>query len=404
MIREAYLIDAVRTPRGRLSRPKKNFFGELSNIHPASLGAMLVNGLLERNPNVPPEKVEDVIYSTTLVMKEQATDIARNIVLASNLPVTTSGVHINRYCSGALQANQFASASIKIGDYDIVMAGGGEHMNMCAIPTEQDKEHSPYPPEMLKKYKLNSQGVAAERIAAKYKLNQNEINEFSAASQKKADIATRAGKFKNEIIPIKYKDSDGTEKVLDWDSSIKADTTAETINQLPRIFKEGGLIHAAASSGICDGCSLALWASEDQVKELGLKPRARILSTANYGVDPGEMLDGVIPGTELALKRAGLKLSDIDRFEINEAFASVPLAWMKTLKIPGEKVNVNGGAIAMGHPLGATGGILVATVLNELERENLRYGLITLCAAQGQSGTMIIERLKGGSPLADKKR
>ncbi len=392
-MREAYLIDAVRTPRGRQSKPKKNFVGELANVHPAKLGAILADALMERNPKVPAEKVEDLIYSTTTVCKEQATNIARNIVLTSNLPVTTSGVHLNRYCSGALQASAFASASIRAGDYDICLAGGGEHMNMCPINSDMDYNHMPFTVEMGKKYPLGSQGQAAEVVAAKYELNQDEINEFSVNSQKKAQAATEAGKFKNEIIPIPYKDQDGNDQILDKDTNIKPNTSVEKINALPRIFKPGGLIHAAASSGICDGSSMALWASEDSCKELGLKPRARVLSNANYGVMPKVMLDGVIPGTELALKRAGLTIDDIDRFEINEAFACVPVAWMKTLNIPEEKVNVNGGAIAMGHPLGCTGGILLATLINELERENLRYGLITLCAALGMSGTMIIERI-----------
>jgi acetyl-CoA acetyltransferase family protein len=392
-MRESYLIDSVRTARGRQSRPKKGFVGEFQNIHPATLGGKLVNALLERNPNLPAEKVEDLIYSTTTVCKEQAFDIARNIVLSSNLPQTTSGVHLNRYCSGALQASAFASASVRCGDYDAVMAGGGEHMNMCPIGSDMDFEHMPFTLEMTQKYEIGSQGQAAEIIAEKYNLSQEEINEFSVKSQQKAHVATQAGKFKNEIIPVTWIDQDGNEQVLDTDTNIKPDTKAEKINDLPRPFKEGGMIHAACSSGICDGSSVALWVSEECAREFDLKPRARIISNANYGVDPKEMLDGVIPGTELALKRAGLTLDDIDRFEINEAFACVPLSWMKTLKVPEEKVNVNGGAIAMGHPLGSTGGILLATMINELERENLRYGLITLCAAFGMSGTMIIERI-----------
>ncbi len=392
-MREAYLIDAVRTPRGRQSKPKKNFIGELANVHPATLGATLANAILERNPSVPGEKIEDLIYSTTTVCKEQATNIARNIVLSSELPPTTSGVHLNRYCSGALQASAFASASIRVGDYDVAMAGGGEHMNMCPINADMDFNHMPFTPEMGAKYPLGSQGQAAEVVAEKYELNQDEINEFSVKSQDKAHAATEAGKFKDEIIPIPYKDADGNDQVLDKDTNIKPGTTVEKINGLPRIFKPGGMIHAGSSSGICDGSSMALWVAEDVCKELDVKPRARVVSNANFGVMPKVMLDGVIPGTELALKRAGLTLDDIDRFEINEAFACVPVAWMKTLNIPEEKVNVNGGAIAMGHPLGCTGGILLATMINELERENLRYGLITLCAALGMSGTMIIERL-----------
>lgn len=393
MIREAYLIDAVRTPRGRQSKPKKNFIGELANIHPVTLGAILVNALLERNPTLPPELVEDLIYSTATNCYEQATDIARNIVLSSKLPPTTSGVMLNRYCSGALQANAFASASIRVGDYDVVMAGGGEHMNKCPINSDIDFKRPPFTPEMVKKYPLNTQGQAAEIIAEKYKLTQEEIDEFAVWSNQKAWAATRAGKFKNEIIPIPYKDAQGNEQLLTEDTHIKPDTTMEAMKSLPRPFKPGGKIHAGNSSGICDGAALALWASEDVCKKYNLKPRARVVSNANYGVMPNEMLDGVIPGTRLALKRAGLTIDDIDRFEINEAFACVPVAWMKTLGIPREKVNVNGGAVAMGHPLGSTGGILLATMINELERENLRYGLITLCAALGMSGTMIIERI-----------
>lgn len=394
LMRECYLIDAIRTPRGRLSRPKKGFWGELANVHPTTLGATLVNAILERNPNLPAEKVEDLIYATTIAIKEQAQDIARWIVLASKLPSTTSGIHLNRFCSGSLQASAFASASIRVGDYEAVLAGGGEHMNIVPLGSDRnDPDHLPITPEIRKKYNIVPQGVSAEIIAVKYGIGQDEINEFSVKSQQKAYAATEAGKFKNEIIPIPYTDPNGNSKILDRDTHIKPETTAEKINALPRPFKENGLIHAAASSGICDGASLALWVSEEMVKKYDLKPRARIVSNANWGVDPEEMLDGVIPGTRLALKRAGLTLDQIDRFEINEAFASVPLAWMKTLGVPKEKVNVNGGAIAMGHPLGATGGILLATMINELERENLRYGLITLCAAQGMSGTMIIERL-----------
>ncbi len=392
-MREAFLIDVVRTPRGRRSRPKNDFVGEFANIHPATLGATLVNALLERNPNLPPEKVEDVFYSTVMAEKEQAANMGRTVVLSSNLPVTTSGITMNRACSGALQASAFASASIRVGDYDILMAGGGEHMNMCPIDGDMDFEHLPFPAEMFEKHNMVTQGQSAEMIAEKYDLNQEEIDEFSVRSHQLAHDATEAGKFKNEIIPIPYKDKDGNEQVLDYDSNIRPDTTAEKITKLSRPFKENGLIHAAAASAIVDGCSLGIWASDAACKEYGFKPWAKILASANAGVAPDIMLDGVIPGTELALKRAGLTMDDIELIEINEAFASVPIAWMKTLNIPIEKVNVNGGAIAMGHPLGGTGGILIATLLNEMDRQDMKYGMITMCAAYGQSGTMIVERL-----------
>jgi acetyl-CoA acetyltransferase family protein len=393
-MQEAYIIDAVRTPRGRRSRPKKDFYGEFAEIHPATLGATLVNALLERNTNLVPETVEDLFYSTVIADKEQAANMGRTVVLASELPETTSGITMNRACSGALQANAFANATIKVGDYDILMAGGGEHMNMCPIDGAMDYDHLPFPQEVFDNHNLITQGQSAEMICEKYNLNQAEIDEFSVRSHELAHAATEAGKFKNEIIPIPYKDKDGNDQVLDWDSNIRQGTTVEKITALPRPFKEGGLMHAASSSAIVDGSSLLLWASGEACKKYGFKPKAKILSNANAGVHVDIMLDGVIPGTELALKKAGLTIDDIDIFEINEAFASVPVAWMNTLNIPMDKVNVNGGAIAMGHPLGATGGILMATMLNEMERQDYRYGLITMCAAYGQSGTMILERVK----------
>jgi acetyl-CoA acetyltransferase family protein len=392
-MQECYLIDAVRTPRGRQSKPKKGFVGELEKVHPVTLGALCVNALLERYPSLPSEKIEDLIYSTATVGGKQATDIARNVVLASNLPYTTSGVHINRYCSGAIQASAFANASIKVGDCDAAMAGGGEHMNACPINSDVDYKNLPFPPEMMKKYPLGNQGAAAEIIAEKYKLTQEELDEFSVWSQEKAAAAIKAGKFENEIVPIPYKDADGNEQVLKVDSNVKEGTTVEKLAKLPRPFKPGGMIHAGNASGITDGASVALWASDALCKEHDLKPRAKVLSNANFGVLPKEMLDGVIPSTELALKRAGLTKDDIDLFEINEAFACVPVAWMKELDIPKDKINVNGGAVALGHPLGSTGGILLATIVNELEKRDQKYGLITLCAALGMSHAMVIERV-----------
>lgn len=392
-MRNAYIIDAVRSPRGRRSRPHKGFSGELADIHPASLGAKLVNALLERNPSLPPEKVEDLFYSVALPEKEQGANAGRMVVLASNLPKTSSGLQLNRACSGALQTNALANASVRVGDYDILMAGGGEHMNKVPIDGTVDYERMPFPPEMFEKYTLGTQGQAAELICEKYQLNQEEIDQFSVRSHKLAHIATEAGKFKNEIVPIPVIDDKGNKMMFDRDSNIMPDSSVEKMASLKRPFKENGMIHAGASSAIVDGCSMVLWASDDACQQHKLKPRAKIIASTNWGVAPDIMLDGVIPGTELALKRAGLSVNDIDIFEINEAFACVPLAWMKALNIPEEKVNVNGGAIALGHPLGGTGGILIATMLNEMEREDYRYGLITMCAAYGQAGTLILERV-----------
>jgi acetyl-CoA acyltransferase len=377
-----------------MSRPKKNLIGELANIHPVTLSAILVDALLERNASIPPKNIEDLVFACANPMNEQGANFGRMVVLASSLPSTSSGIQINRACSGAMQAMAFANASIKVGDYDIMMAGGCEHMNKLPISGSMDPEHIPFTPEMFAKYKIGSQGEAAELVCEKYKLNQQEIDEFSVRSHQLAFAATQAGKFKNEIIPIAYKDQNGEEKILETDTNIMPDTSIEKMQKLPRPFKQDGMIHAGSSSAIVDGAGMALLASEESCKVFNLKPWARILASTNWGVNPDIMLDGVIPGTQLALKRAGLTIEDIDLFEINEAFACVPIAWMKTLGIPLEKVNINGGAIAMGHPLGGTGAILTATLLNEMERRGLKYGLITMCAAYGQAGTLIFENLR----------
>jgi acetyl-CoA acetyltransferase family protein len=393
-MRESYLIDAARTPRGRMSRPKKNLVGEFANIHPVTLSATLVNAVLKRNASIPAEKIEELIFACANPEREQGANFGRMVVLASDLPAKSSGIQINRACSGALQAMAFANASIRVGDYDMMMAGGCEHMNMLPISGTTDPAHLPFTAEIFGKYPIGTQGTAAELMCEKYKLSQLEMDEFSVRSHQLAHAATQAGKFKNEIIPIAYKDQNGEEKILDFDSNIMPDTSVEKMAKLPKPFKPDGMVHAGNSSAIVDGAGVTLWASEDSCKEFGLKPKARLLASTNWGVNPDIMLDGVIPGTELALKRAGLTLKDIDLFEINEAFACVPVAWMKTLGIPLEKVNINGGAIAMGHPLGGTGAILTATLLNEMERQGLRYGLITMCAAYGQSGTLILENLR----------
>jgi acetyl-CoA acyltransferase len=392
-MREAYIVDAVRTPRGRRSLPKKDFVGEFANIHPALLGATLVDALVERNPSLPPEKVEDLFYGLVIAFYEQAANMGRTIVLMSKLPVTTSGITMNRACSSGMQAHAFANASIRAGDYEVLMAGGGEHLTMCPIDGVWDAEHLPFPAEMFDKHNVVTQGISAEMIVDKYNISREAIDEFGVRSHKLAHEATKAGKFKNEIIPIAYTDRDGNEKVLDHDSAIRPDTTLEKVRNMPPAFVEGGKIHAAASSSVVDGNGMALWASEDACKEYGLKPWFRILASTNAGVEMDVMLDGVIPGTELALKRAGLTVEDIDLFEINEAFACVPIAWMNELNIPLEKVNVNGGAIAMGHPLGGTAGILMATLFNEMERQDKQFGLLTMCAAYGQAGTIIFERV-----------
>jgi acetyl-CoA acyltransferase len=231
-MREAYVVDAVRTPRGRRSVPKKDFVGEFANTHPALLGAALADALLERNPSMPPEMVEDLFYGVVIADKEQAANMGRTIVLMSDkLPITTSGITMNRACSSGMQAHAFANASIKVGDYDVLMAGGGEHMNMCPIDGDWDLEHMPFPAEMFEKHNVVMQGVSAEMIAEKYNISQEAIDEFGVRSHQLAHAATQAGKFKNEIIPITYKDRDGNEQVLDYDSNIRPETTLEKVKK-----------------------------------------------------------------------------------------------------------------------------------------------------------------------------
>ncbi|MBI5947345.1 MAG: thiolase family protein [Chloroflexi bacterium] len=394
-MREALIIDAIRTPLGRRG-------GVLSKEHPINTSALLLQELVKRN-NFDPEVVDDVIYGCVSEVGAQSTNLARNIVLTSGWPYTIPGVTLDRQCSSSQQAVHFAANQIASGAHDVVVAGGTEFMSQIPLGSNVGQNLGfPFTAAMNEKYDLTSQGLSAERIALKWGIDRGEADEFAAESQQKAARAQKEGRFKGEMIPVpgkrKSKDAQGnetwTDAIIDFDEGIRPETTVETLAALKPSFKEDGVHHAGNSSQITDGSAAVLLTHAEKAKEMGWKPRARILAQAVVGSDPALMLTGPITATPLALQRAGLHMRDIDLVEINEAFASVVLAWKREMNADMSKVNVNGGAIALGHPTGCTGARLFGTILNELERIDGRYGLITMCVGGGIGTATIIERLK----------
>lgn len=378
----AYIIDAVRTPRGKRK-------GSFSTLHPVDLATAPLTALVERN-RLDPALVEDVIFGCVSQRGEQDNIIARKAILAAGLPESIPGVTLNRFCGSGLTACNWAAQSIMSGMQDIAIGGGIEHMTR--IPMEIDffggesqlKVRYPH---------LVPQGESAEMIADKYGYDRKVLDEFSVRSQRLAAVAWEENRFAKSIIPVTVKDENGAPRIITKDEHFRPGTSLESLATLKPVFRpENGRIHAGNSSGMVDGSAGVLFASDTAVTKHGLKPRARVVATAVVGSEPVIMLLGPIPATQKVLAKAGLKLSDIDLFEINEAFAPVPLATAKDLGIPMEKINVNGGAIALGHPLGATGAMLLGTVLDELERRDLRYGLVTLCIGYGMGVATIIDR------------
>ena len=382
----AVILDAVRTARGK----KK---GSLVGTHPMDLAAHVLDATVRRN-GIDPLQVEDVLLGCVTQVGEQGWNIARGAVLASGMPIEVAGATVNRFCGSGLQAVNFAAMQIMSGQADLAIGGGVE--SMTRVPMGSDTTgpgEGPASGRMLARFpNLVPQGISAELIAAQWKLSRGQLDEFAAESQRRAGHAIAQGYFRNEIEPIEVKDAEGQVRKFDTDEHCRPSTTVQTLAALKPAFKEDGVIHAGNSSGIVDGASAVLVASEAKAHALGRKPRARIVSTAIAGSDPLLMLTGPIPSSRKALARAGLEVKDIDLWEINEAFAPIPLVVAQELGIDLARVNVNGGAIALGHPLGATGGILLATCLNELERRDLRYGAITLCIGYGMGITTIIDR------------
>jgi acetyl-CoA acetyltransferase family protein len=378
---EAFIIDVVRTPRGKRK-------GALSRVHPIDLAAHALGAVCKRN-GIDPLEVDDVTLGCVTQVSEQGMNIARGAVLAAGLPIDVAGNTVNRFCGSGLQAVNYAAQAIIAGHMDLTIGGGVE--SMTRVPMGSDM--GPLPDSLTGRHNLIPQGLSAEMVAEKWKLTRREVDEFALSSQRRAAAAIERGAFKNEIVPIDAPDPEsGETKTVAIDQHPRPSTTLEGLAALQPVFKPDGLIHAGNSSGIVDGAAAVLLASGAKAKALGLKPRARIVMASVAGSEPEIMLTGPIPSTRKCLARAGLRIEDIDLFEINEAFAPVPIAVARELGIDLERTNVNGGAIALGHPLGATGAILVGTVLNELERRGLRRGLVTLCIGYGMGVTTIIDR------------
>jgi acetyl-CoA acetyltransferase family protein len=364
----ALILDARRTPIGRGG-------GVLAHRRSDELAADLIADLLRRG-NLKPSEIDDVVLGCVTQTGEQGFNVARNAALAAGLPVTVPGTSVNRLCASSLQAIAVAADAVVAGAADLVVAGGTE--SMSRVPMGSDG--GPFSPRILDRFDLVPQGISAEFIAAKWGFSRAQLDAFSLESHQKALKAD----FAREILPV-----DGVAA----DQGPRKDTSLERMAGLKPAFKEGGVVTAGNSSQISDGAAAVVVASEAKAKTLGAKPRARILACVSVGVDPTIMLTGPIPATAKVLKKAGLALKDIDLFECNEAFASVVLAWMKETGVDPSRVNVNGGAVALGHPLGATGARLVTTILHELERRRLRLGLVTLCIGMGQGMALILERL-----------
>lgn len=388
----AVIVDAVRTPGG-----KRN--GKLKNWHPVDLASEALKAIAERN-NLDPALIDDVIMGCVSQVGEQAFNVARSAVLAAGWPESVPATTIDRQCGSSQQALHFAAQGVMAGAYDIVVAAGVEAMTRVPMGASMGKDLGfPFGPRVFERYApqggLKNQGIGAEMIADQWAISREDLDAFSAESHRRAAQATLEGRFEREILPIFIRDDDGqaTEELMTSDEGIRGDSTVATLANLKPAFKEDGKVTAGNSSQITDGASAVLIMSEERARELGYTPRARFHTFALAGVDPVTMLTGPIPATVKVLERAGLTLDDMDLIEINEAFASVVLAWQKELNVDLAKVNVNGGAIALGHPLGASGTKLCATLLNELERTNGRYGLLTMCEGGGLANATIIERI-----------
>lgn len=400
---DAYIYDAVRTPRG------KNRGGALHGTKPIDLVTGLIDAILERNPEADPKEIDDIVLGVVTPVDEQGAVIARTAAIAAGLPDTVAGVQLNRFCASGLEAVNTAAQKTSAGWDQLVLAGGVE--SMSRVPMGADGGAWAEDPQTAYHSYFAPQGIGADLIATTEGFSREDCDEYAVESQKRAENAWQNGYFDKSIVPVK--DMNGF-TVLAEDEHRRPGTTVDDLAKLKPSFTKLGeevgfdavalqkyahiekidhVHHGGNSSGIVDGAALTLVGNKAIGEKLGMKPRARIVATAVTGSDPTIMLTGPTPATEKVLKTAGLKVEDIDLFELNEAFAAVVLKWMKDLNIPHDKVNVNGGAIAMGHPLGATGAMILGTLLDELERRDLKRGLATLCIGGGMGIATIIERV-----------
>ena len=380
MAREAYILGAVRTPIGKRG-------GSLKDTRPDDLAATVLREVLKRT-GVDAADVEDVILGCNTQMDEQGLNIARVSALVAGFPETVPGTSVNRMCGSGQQAVNFGAQGVIAGTYDLAIGGGVESMSRVPMGADAGVLNE----QLLARYEIVPQGISADLIADKYDVTRGQMDAFAYESHMRAIRAIDEGRFRREIVPVPVKDEQGNPRLFDTDEHPRRNTNLEKLASLQPAFRPDGRITAGNSSGINDGAAAILVGTKEKAKELGLEPRARIVSMAVAGVDPVVMLDGPIPVSRKALKRAGLGVEDIDLWEINEAFASVVVAVMKAVGIDHAKVNVNGGAVALGHPLGASGARLLTTLLHEMERQDVRYGLSTLCIGFGQGIATILER------------
>ncbi|MGB3284094.1 thiolase family protein [Mycolicibacter algericus] len=381
---EAVIVEAVRSPIG-----KRN--GGLSGVHPAELSAQVLNGLVTR-AGVDPALVDDVIWGCVMQAGEQALDIGRTAVLAAGWPETVPGVTVDRQCGSSQQSVHFAAAGVVAGHYDVVVAGGVESMSRTPMGSSLANGGHPYPDAFRNRYSQTpNQGIGAEMMAEKWGLDRTALDEFALASHEKAAAAQDSGAFKDEIVGITV--AGNPDSTVDADEGIRRGTTVEKMAQLKPAFKEDGVIHAGNSSQISDGSAALLFMSAAKARELGLTPLARVHTATLAGADPVMMLSAPIPATQKALQRSGLSVDEIGVFEVNEAFAPVPMAWLAEIGADAKKLNPNGGAIALGHPLGGSGARIMTTMLYHMRANGIRYGLQTMCEGGGQANATILELL-----------
>jgi acetyl-CoA acyltransferase len=388
--REVVIVEAARTPIGR-GHPEKGYY---KDTHPNELLGKAFGEVISR-AGIPAEAVEDVITGCVQQMGEQGFNIGRNAWLQAGLPVTTPATTVDRQCGSAQQAVNFGAALVGSGVHDVVIGGGVEHMGhipMGVMFNFVDQLGSPWPEELMARYNLVPQGISAEMIADKWEIPRSELDELGLRSHQNAAKATEEGRFEREMIPMDVKANGSVTSVV-TDQGIRPDTNLEKLSQLKPAFKEDGKVTAGNSSQISDGAAAVLLMTREKADEYGLKARARIMDQTTVGVDPVIMLTGPIPATHKLLERNSMKMGDIDLIEINEAFASVVAAWRRELEPDMDRVNVNGGAIALGHPLGSTGARLITTLLHELERSDKEIGLVTMCCGGGLGTGTLIQRI-----------
>lgn len=385
--REAVIVEAIRTPIGRRN-------GKLKDWHPVDLMGEVLTALIART-RLDPHLVDDVIVGCVSQVGEQGLNVGRNAVLAACFPESVPGTTVDRQCGSSQQAIHFAAQGVISGAYDIAIAGGVESMTRVPMGSNSRGPGEPFGPRMVARYDnhLVHQGISAELLAQKWELSREELDAFSLESHRRAACAIAEGRFKTQIHPVEVRNEDGSSSQFEQDEGVRTDTSMEKLASLKPAFKPDGLITAGNSSQISDGAAAVLIMERGTAERLGLRPRARFISFALAGSDPIFMLTGPIPATQKVLSKAGLTLDQMDRIEINEAFASVVLAWQRETGADLNKVNVNGGAIAVGHPLGASGARLTTVLLHELERVGGRYGLQTICEGGGMANALILERL-----------